>query len=88
LAQIWAVVLLINGADVLIAKRTATEIERNASVSSSFRTLSCYQGIIILTTNRHGKPEKAFASHIHVSIHYDVPNTQQRIPIWSNSFDK
>ena len=88
LAQTWKAVLLIDEADVFLAKRTATDIERNAFVSIFLRTLEYYQGIIILTTNRHEDFDDAFESRIHISIHYDLPDTQQRITIWRNLFNK
>ena len=88
LAQTWKAVLLIDEADVFLAKRTATDIERNAFVSIFLRTLEYYQGIIILTTNRHDDFDEAFESRIHISIHYDLPDTQQRITIWRNLFNK
>ena len=88
LAQTWAAVLLVDEADVFLAKRTATDIERNAFVSIFLRTLEYYQGIIILTTNRHEDFDEAFESRIHISIHYDLPDTQQRMTIWRNLFDQ
>ena len=88
LAQTWEAILLIDEADVFLAKRTATDIERNAFVSIFLRTLEYYQGIIILTTNRHDDFDDAFESRIHISIHYDLPDTQQRKIIWRNLFNK
>ena len=88
LAQTWKAVLLIDEADVFLAKRTGTEIERNAFVSIFLRTLEYYQGIMILTTNRHEDFDEAFESRIHLPILYDLPDTQQRITIWRNLFNK
>lgn len=88
LAQTWKAVLLIDEADVFLAKRTGMEMERNAFVSIFLRKLEYYQGIMILTTNRHEDFDEAFESRIHLAIHYDIPDTQQRIIIWRNLLNK
>ena len=84
LAQTWKAILLIDEADVFLAKRTASDIVRNAFVSVFLRNLEYYQGIMILTTNRRKDFDEAFESRIHVSIHYDLPDTSQRLVIWQN----
>ena len=86
LAQTWAAVLLIDEADVFLARRTPTDIVRNAFVSVFLRTLEYYQGIMILTTNRRHDFDEAFESRIHISIHYELPDATQRAMIWRNMF--
>jgi SpoVK/Ycf46/Vps4 family AAA+-type ATPase len=39
---------------------------------------------MILTTNRRKDFDEAFESRIHVSIHYDLPDVNQRLAIWQN----
>ncbi|TDZ74844.1 hypothetical protein CTRI78_v000413 [Colletotrichum trifolii] len=59
LASHWKAVLLLDEADVFLAQRTITDIERNAIVSIFLRELEYYQGILPLTTNQ---AEVAFIS--------------------------
>ena len=86
LAQKWRAILLIDEADVFLARRTSTDILRNAFVSVFLRTLEYYQGIMILTTNRLEDFDEAFSSRIHLAIPYDLPDEHQRLTIWRNLF--
>lgn len=67
-AQKWDCVLLLDEADVFLAERTKTDIERNALVSLFLRTLEYYDGLLFLTTNRVGTLDEAFRSRIHVTL--------------------
>ncbi len=80
--------LLIDEADVFLAKRTQSDIKRNAFVSIFLRSLEYYQGIMILTTNRKHDFDDAFASRIHITIRFDDPNPEQRTLIWRNLFEE
>lgn len=68
LAQSWGCVLLLDEADVFLAQRTQTDIERNALVSIFLRALEYYSGILFLTTNRVGSIDEAFRSRIHMRL--------------------
>ena len=48
------------------------------------RLLEYYDGILILTTNRVGTFDEAFKSRIHLALHYDRLNEEQRVKIWRN----
>ena len=56
LARKWGCVLLLDEADVFLAKRApgGDAVDRNALVSVFLRTLEYYSGILFLTTNRIG----------------------------------
>jgi AAA+ superfamily predicted ATPase len=62
LASHWKAVLLLDEADVFLAERTLTNIERNAIVSIFLRELEYYQGILLLTTNQAQVIDEAFQS--------------------------
>ncbi|CAG8981060.1 hypothetical protein HYALB_00008214 [Hymenoscyphus albidus] len=76
LAQSWGCVLLLDEADVFLAQRTQTDIERNALVSKY------YSGILFLTTNRVGTIDEEFRSRIHMSLLYQILTEDQTIKIW------
>ncbi len=62
LAQTWKAVLLLDEADVFLAKRDDHDLVRNAVVSIFLRQLEYYQGILIMTTNRVESIDTAFQS--------------------------
>jgi SpoVK/Ycf46/Vps4 family AAA+-type ATPase len=62
LASHWKAVLLLDEADVFLAQRTVTDIERNAIVSIFLREIEYYQGILLLTTNQAQVIDEAFQS--------------------------
>ncbi|KUJ07778.1 uncharacterized protein LY89DRAFT_660043 [Mollisia scopiformis] len=70
LAHKWGCVLLLDEADVFLAKRGKSDMRRNAVVSVFLRTLEYYSGILFLTTNRVGSIDPAFKSRIHMSLFY------------------
>ncbi|KAK0646960.1 P-loop containing nucleoside triphosphate hydrolase protein [Cercophora newfieldiana] len=82
LAQTWKAVLLLDEADVFMAKRTATDLARNAVVSIFLRQLEYYQGILILTTNRVDEIDDAFRSRIHFQLAYSDLDAGARRAIW------
>src|SRR5450755_1316672 len=64
LAKAWDAILLLDEADVFLAKRTHTDIVRNAFVSIFLRSIEYYQGILFLTSNRREEFDEAFQSRI------------------------
>ena len=64
LSNHWRAVLVIDEADVLLAKRERNDLERNAVVSTFLRELEYHLGIIILTTNQPETIDPAFQSEI------------------------
>ncbi|PYI32149.1 P-loop containing nucleoside triphosphate hydrolase protein, partial [Aspergillus indologenus CBS 114.80] len=70
LAHRWGCILLLDEADVFLAKRTPQDFKRNGLVSVFLRVLEYYAGILFLTTNRIGDFDEAFGSRIHISLHY------------------
>lgn len=82
LARKWGCVLLLDEADVFLAKRDPTSVERNALVSVFLRTLEYYSGILFLTTNRVGAFDEAFISRIHMSLYYADLTQESALGIW------
>lgn len=62
LATHWRAVLLLDEADVFLAKRSMEDLKRNAIVAVFLRELEYYQGILILTTNEAQIIDAAFQS--------------------------
>ncbi|KAF7679792.1 hypothetical protein GT037_001443 [Alternaria burnsii] len=75
-------VLLLDEADVYLAKRNDNDLERNAIISVFPREIEYYTGILILTTNRAQSIDPAFQSRIHFCHHYHRHNTSTRKKIW------
>ncbi|KXX74376.1 ATP-dependent zinc metalloprotease YME1, partial [Madurella mycetomatis] len=82
LAQTWKAVLLLDEADVFMAKRTDLDLTRNAIVSIFLRQLEYYQGILILTTNRVEEIDDAFRSRIHFQLSFPELDSVARRAIW------
>lgn len=82
LAQSWDCVLLLDEADVFLARRTVEDVNRNALVSVFLRILEYYEGILFLTTNRVGTLDEAFRSRIHMSLYYPTLSSDQTKAIW------
>ncbi|KAJ4416164.1 hypothetical protein N0V82_006924 [Gnomoniopsis sp. IMI 355080] len=70
LASRWGCILLLDEADVFLAERRREDFNRNGMVAVFLRVLEYYAGILFLTTNRIGDFDEAFASRIHMSLHY------------------
>ncbi|KAL1857624.1 hypothetical protein Daus18300_010264 [Diaporthe australafricana] len=70
LANRWGCILLLDEADVFLAERRREDFNRNGLVAVFLRVLEYYAGILFLTTNRIGDFDEAFASRIHMSLHY------------------
>ncbi|OHW89478.1 AAA family ATPase [Colletotrichum incanum] len=73
LAHRWACVLLLDEADVFLAKRTKTDY---------------YPGILFLTTNRVGAIDDAFRSRLHLTLYYPKLLEKQSTKIWKNNIGK
>ena len=90
LARRWGCVLLLDEADVFLAKRErgGDNIDRNALVSVFLRTLEYYSGILFLTTNRIGSFDEAFKSRIHVSLYYAPLSETQTLEVWAMNLNR
>ncbi|KAF2647422.1 hypothetical protein K491DRAFT_784737 [Lophiostoma macrostomum CBS 122681] len=82
LASRWDCVMLLDEADVFLAKRSREDHGRNAIVSVFLRMLEYYKGILFLTTNRIGVFDEAFKSRIHISLFYPNFDEETTIRVW------
>ena len=89
-ARKWGCVLLLDEADVFLAKREkgGDNIDRNALVSVFLRTLEYYSGILFLTTNRIGSFDEAFKSRIHISLYYPPLSESQTFEVWTMNLNR
>jgi SpoVK/Ycf46/Vps4 family AAA+-type ATPase len=84
LAHSWEAILLLDEADVFLAKRTSDDMERNGFVSVFLRLLEYYEGILFLTTNRIEEFDPAFQSRLRLRLSYDQLNAAKRTKLWRN----
>jgi AAA+ superfamily predicted ATPase len=88
IANRWGCVLLLDEANVFMAKRGKTDLQRNALVSVFLRVLEYYSGILFLTTNRIGIFDKAFKSRIHMSLGYPPLDEKSTKKIWIMNIER
>ena len=88
LAELWNCVLLLDEADVFLAKRTNTDIKRNSLVSVFLRVLEHFTGVLFLTTNRVGAFDEAFRSRIHISLYYPPLDERRTHDIWKMNLER
>ncbi|KAI3322731.1 hypothetical protein HD806DRAFT_544745 [Xylariaceae sp. AK1471] len=88
LAHLWDCVLLLDEADVFLARRDISSLKRNALVSVFLRVLEYYSGILFLTTNRVGTIDEAFKSRIHLSLYYERLTKKQMMAIFRVNLGK
>ncbi|KAK7941599.1 uncharacterized protein PG986_013986 [Apiospora aurea] len=91
---LWNAVMLLDEADVFLAKRTIEGLERNELVSSVkprppttsvfLRKLEHYQGVLFLTTNRMESVDAAFQSRIDLMLPFDPLTEAARAEVWRN----
>ncbi|KAI1365430.1 hypothetical protein F5Y08DRAFT_304074 [Xylaria arbuscula] len=82
LANKWGSILLLDEADVFLARRTPHDFQRNGLVAVFLRVLEYYAGILFLTTNRIGDFDEAFSSRIHISLHYPALDYDSSVDIF------
>ncbi|KAI0435671.1 hypothetical protein F4803DRAFT_544743 [Xylaria telfairii] len=86
LAHRWDCVLLLDEADVFLAKRDQKDVQRNGLVSVFLRILEYYPGILFLTTNRVGTIDDAFRSRLHLILYYPKLTKELASNIFSHNF--
>jgi len=80
----WNAVLLFDEADVFLAKRQETDLERSAIVGVFLRLLDRYEGMFFLTTNRSEVIDPAFKSRITLKIDYPDLDASARRRVWNS----
>ncbi|KAK1762141.1 P-loop containing nucleoside triphosphate hydrolase protein, partial [Phialemonium atrogriseum] len=87
LASRWGCILLLDEADVFLASRERKDFIRNGLVAVFLRVLEYYSGILFLTTNRVGDFDEAFASRIHMSLHYPKLDLEKTRKVFKLNLD-
>ncbi|KAI0803778.1 hypothetical protein GGR55DRAFT_682191 [Xylaria sp. FL0064] len=82
LANKWGSILLLDEADVFLARRTPHDFQRNGLVAVFLRILEYYAGILFLTTNRIGDFDEAFSSRVHISLHYPALDYDSTVDVF------
>ncbi|KAM0203027.1 hypothetical protein ACHAPI_001197 [Fusarium lateritium] len=80
----WNAIILLDEADVVMSKRSSSELERNAIVAVWLRKLEYFEGILFLTTNRKNQLDAAFQSRIHLTINLPDLTSKERQEIWKS----
>ncbi|KAI0014216.1 P-loop containing nucleoside triphosphate hydrolase protein [Xylariaceae sp. FL0662B] len=84
----WDAVLLLDECDVLLAKRSVDDLDRNSIVAIFLRLLEYYRGMLFMTTNRVEAIDPAFQSRIHLTIQYPSLGIDARRQIWERFASK
>ncbi|KAK4104489.1 hypothetical protein N658DRAFT_513365 [Parathielavia hyrcaniae] len=87
LASRWDCILLLDEADVFLAKRTKLDFQRNGLVAVFLCVMEYYAGVLFLTTNRVGDFDEAFTSRIHVSLYYPELNAEKTVNVFNINMD-
>lgn len=82
-ASRWNAVLLFDEADIFMAKRSETDLERSAIVGVFLRLLDRYHGMFFLTTNRAEVIDPAFCSRVTLALNYPALGASSREKIWT-----
>ncbi|KAI4673644.1 uncharacterized protein J4E88_008700 [Alternaria novae-zelandiae] len=88
LASRWDCVMLLDEADVFLAKRMLEDLQRNSIVSVFLRMLEYYKGLLFLTTNRVGTFDEAFTSRVHISLFYPDFDKETTLKVWRTFIDQ
>ncbi|KAJ8116243.1 hypothetical protein ONZ43_g4481 [Nemania bipapillata] len=84
----WGCVILLDEADIYLAKRDQNSFKRNAVVSAFLRQIEWYPGILIVTSNRPQDFDSAVLQRIHLQLFYPHLNREAVGRIWANYCDE
>lgn len=87
-ARRWKAVLLLDEAEVLLAKRQEANLEQSAIVATFLRLLDYYEGTFFLTTNREDVIDGAFRSRITLRLSYPDLTSESRLKVWGQLLTK
>jgi SpoVK/Ycf46/Vps4 family AAA+-type ATPase len=91
LALKCSAIVLIDEADVFLAKRTSGNQDshrRNSLVAVFLNQLEYFQGVMFLTTNRDTDIDEAIDSRIHIRLQYDALDAEGRARIWETQLTR
>ena len=83
-------ILFFDEADALFGKRTQTSSSNdryaNQEVSYLLQRVEDYPGVVILATNLKANIDEAFARRFQTSVHFAMPDADQRLRLWQGMF--
>lgn len=80
-AERWNAVLLLDEADVFVMER-GSSLEVNAVVAVFLRSMEYFNGLMFMTTNRHGNIDDAILSRSLAIVRYNTPDNDGARSIW------
>ena len=84
-------ILFFDEADALFGKRTQTSSAHdryaNQEVSYLLQRIEDYPGVVILATNLKANIDEAFARRFQSSVHFALPDQEQRLRLWRGMFN-
>ncbi|KAF4934778.1 hypothetical protein CGCF245_v008323 [Colletotrichum fructicola] len=87
LARCWGAIILIDKADMFMAKRRASMPDQNAEVTAFLRLFHTYDGMLFLTSTSKDI-DTAFYDRIHATIEYTELDETQRTNIWRRQLQR
>ncbi|KAL1515773.1 hypothetical protein AB1Y20_002389 [Prymnesium parvum] len=78
----WGALVLIDEAEMLLERRSKSEILRNAMVCVMLRLLEYFQGVLFLTSNRVEALDPAFQSRVQCALRYEALDAASRASVW------
>jgi len=83
-------ILFFDEADALFGKRTAISDSHdkyaNQEIAYLLQRLEDYPGLVILASNMRNNVDEAFTRRLQSIIHFQKPQSRERLRIWSNAF--
>ncbi|MDN3581248.1 ATP-binding protein [Mucilaginibacter flavus] len=85
-------ILFFDEADSLFSKRTSISDSNdkyaNQEVAYLLQRLEDYPGLVILASNMRNNVDEAFTRRLNSIIHFQKPQSRERLTIWKNAFSK
>jgi hypothetical protein len=88
MAHHWKALLLLDEADVFVAKRASQDLARDGLVSVFLRKLEYCRGIIFLTTNRVSEFDSAILCRVHLMLKYEDLSKEAKMNIWGRFIER
>ncbi|MDR4515327.1 ATP-binding protein [Nitrosomonas sp.] len=83
-------ILFFDEADALFGKRTQTSSANdryaNQEIAYLLQRIEDYPGVVILATNLKVNIDEAFARRFQTSVHFALPDAEQRLRLWQGMF--
>jgi AAA+ superfamily predicted ATPase len=83
-------ILFFDEADALFSKRTEarTSNDQHANQQAAYllQRIEDFPGIVILATNLKTNMDDAFSRRFQAMIHFDIPDIEERLLLWQNTF--